>query len=105
MATGIKSYKAARALAKTGSIAKKVLTSKAFVQSANIATKTWAQTNNETGYGLAKARTLGDAKLMRNMAFDAATMYVSMGLSDRLTTVGSGRLIRTIAKKQACWEP
>ena len=100
VATGIKSYKAARALAKTGSIAKKVLTSKAFVQSANIATKTWAQTNNETGYGLAKARTLGDAKLMRNMAFDAATMYVSMGLSDRLTTVGSGRLMRTIAKNK-----
>ena len=98
--TGIKSYKAARALAKTGSIAKKVLTSKAFVQSANIAAKTWAQTNNETGYGLAKARTLGDAKLMRNMAFDAGTMYFSMGLSDRLTTMGSGRLIRTIAKNK-----
>ena len=100
VATGIKSYKAARALAKTGSIAKKVLTSKAFIQSANIAAKTWAQTNNETGYGLAKARTLGDAKLMRNMAFDAATMYVSMGLSDRLTTMGSGRLMRTIAKSK-----
>jgi hypothetical protein len=100
VATGIKSYKAARALAKTGSIAKKVLTSKAFVQSANMAAKTWAQTNNETGYGLAKSRTLGDAKLMRNMAFDAATMYVSMGLSDRLTTVGSGRLMRTIAKNK-----
>ncbi len=97
VATGIKSYKAARALAKTGSIAKNVLTSKAFVQSANIAIKTWAQTNNETGYGLAKARTLGDAKLMRNMAYDAATMYFSMGLSDRLTTMGSGRLMRTIA--------
>lgn len=98
--TGIKSYKAARALAKTGSIAKKVLTNKAFVQSANVAAKTWAQTNNETGYGLAKARTLGDAKLMRNIVFDAATMYVSMGLSDRLTTVGSGRLMRTIAKNK-----
>lgn len=100
VATGIKSYKAARALAKTGSIAKKVLTSKAFVQSANVAAKTWAQTNNETGYGLAKSRTLGDPKLRRNMAFDAATMYVSMGVSDRLTTIGSGRLIRTIAKNK-----
>lgn len=98
--TGIKLYKASRALAKTGSVAKKVLTSKAFVQSANIAAKTWAQTNNETGYGLAKSRTLGDAKLMRNMAFDATTMYVSMGLSDRLTTAGSGRLMRTIAKNK-----
>ena len=100
VSTGIKSYKAARALAKTGSIAKKVLTSKAFILSANMAAKTWAQTNNETGYGLAKARTLGDAKLMRNMAFDAATMYLSMGLSDRLTTMGSGRLMRTIAKSK-----
>ena len=100
VSTGIKLYKASRALAKTGSIAKKVLTSKAFIQSANIAAKTWAQTNNETGYGLAKARTLGDAKLMRNMAFDAGTMYFSMGLSDRLTTMGSGRLMRTIAKNK-----
>lgn len=100
VATGVKTYKAARALAKTGSVAKKVLTSKAFIQSVNVAAKTWAQTNNETGYGLAKARTLGDPKLMRNMAFDATTMYLSMGMSDRLATIGSGRLIRTIAKNK-----